>query len=745
MNKELDSIKIETNKLITNVIGNSSDINFTGRLKELEYLKKLFETNQYVYVYGESGSGKTSLAHEYIRNLRIITNNNNNNNQTIIRWIESSSLLNSFKCLAHELDINLSSQPKSEELFHKIKLKLNQFTKSNNLSLLFIIDNLVYNESDEFLNDFKYLINNFSLEIQFLITTKHINFLHHLNHSTNNVQFQLSLFDSNDCLEFVHKKLSKIHQFKLTNHDWIKFILLKDNKILPIYLVRLISRINQEIFWKTENIKEYLLEANNNNININLALIKEENPKAFEILAYLTYLNQDSISFNFLSNLFNDMSENDLSKYLEYLNYNSEIILNDDSTFSMNDDETRKIMSKQIDLNKIINTLDNLISYEKINEYKLDTRMNEYFNHSVKILSINDDENEYTMFNIKKIQLLDKIAKINEIILCKYNKALEYFEKSLNVCQKTLPENHLLTTLSLNNIGSIYYNKNEYDKALEYYSKSFNIYKSILPANSCEIAECFNNIGSIYYKKNDFTNALDYFEKSLAIFQISNDIKNELDASTCFKNIASIYYKLSEYEKSLDYYEKSLKIKKEHLPANHFSIGVNMNNIGSIYYNKNEYDKSLEYYEETLKIWNQILPANHPEIVQCFNNIGLVYFKKGNYDKALDNYFKCLAIEKENLSSNNENHGESIATYYDNIGLIFNYKGDLDKAIEYYENSLLIYKQILSDKDDLIVLTNKNIENLKETKRLSQINKIKNDSNNVKKKKSLFKCCLFRF
>ncbi len=94
----------------------------------------------------------------------------------------------------------------------------------------------------------------------------------------------MSLFDSNDCLEFVHKKLSKIHQFKLTNHDWIKFILLKDSKILPIYLNRLVSRINQEIFWKTENIKEYLLEANNNNININLALIKEENPKAFEIL-----------------------------------------------------------------------------------------------------------------------------------------------------------------------------------------------------------------------------------------------------------------------------------------------------------------------------------------------------------------------------------------------------------------------------------------------------------------------------
>ena len=213
MDKELDSIKIETNKLITNVIGNSSDINFTGRLKELDYLKKLFETNQYVYMYGESGSGKTSLAHEYIRNLRI---NNNNNNQIIIRWIKSCSLLNSFKCLADELDINLNDQPKSEELFHKIKLKLNQFTRSNNLNLLFIIDNLVYNESDEFLNDFKHLINNFSLEIQFLITTKHINFLQHLNHSTNNVQFQLSLFDSNDCIEFVHKKLSKIHQFKLT-------------------------------------------------------------------------------------------------------------------------------------------------------------------------------------------------------------------------------------------------------------------------------------------------------------------------------------------------------------------------------------------------------------------------------------------------------------------------------------------------------------------------------------------------
>ena len=43
--------------------------------------------------------------------------------------------------------------------------------------------------------------------------------------------------------------------------------------------------------------------------------------------------------------------------------------------------------------------------------------------------------------------------------------------------------------------GLVYFRKNEYDKALEYYSKSLAIWKDILGENHTDVATSYNNIG----------------------------------------------------------------------------------------------------------------------------------------------------------------------------------------------------------------------------------------------------------
>ena len=43
--------------------------------------------------------------------------------------------------------------------------------------------------------------------------------------------------------------------------------------------------------------------------------------------------------------------------------------------------------------------------------------------------------------------------------------------------------------------GSVYNSKNEYDKALEYYIKSLTIRKDILGENHTAVATSYNNIG----------------------------------------------------------------------------------------------------------------------------------------------------------------------------------------------------------------------------------------------------------
>jgi len=163
---------------------------FTGRENELKKIEELFLNNQYVYVIGRSGYGKTALAKEFASRIKDKKNH-------IIKWIKSENLIFSFKMIAEELEMGLDDKIKSEELIEKVKIKLNRFTKEKNLQLLIFIDNLIYDKKDEKLNDYRYLVNNFNSNIKFLITTKNRSILDELN-KHKSIKIELQTFNRED-------------------------------------------------------------------------------------------------------------------------------------------------------------------------------------------------------------------------------------------------------------------------------------------------------------------------------------------------------------------------------------------------------------------------------------------------------------------------------------------------------------------------------------------------------------------
>ena len=57
-----------------------------------------------------------------------------------------------------------------------------------------------------------------------------------------------------------------------------------------------------------------------------------------------------------------------------------------------------------------------------------------------------------------------------------YAKALEYYEKALDKCERLVPD-HPLTATFYNNIGLVYDEQGNYTKALEYYEKALDIFE----------------------------------------------------------------------------------------------------------------------------------------------------------------------------------------------------------------------------------------------------------------------------
>ena len=75
-----------------------------------------------------------------------------------------------------------------------------------------------------------------------------------------------------------------------------------------------------------------------------------------------------------------------------------------------------------------------------------------------------------------------------------YDRAIEYYERSLKITLATLGENHPSTAASYNNLGSTYDSKGEYDRAIEYYERSLKIKVATLGENHPSTIRSKNNI-----------------------------------------------------------------------------------------------------------------------------------------------------------------------------------------------------------------------------------------------------------
>jgi tetratricopeptide (TPR) repeat protein len=272
----------------------------------------------------------------------------------------------------------------------------------------------------------------------------------------------------------------------------------------------------------------------------------------------------------------------------------------------------------------------------------------------------------------------------------KNTEAITYYENSLEIFQKTLPENHPYLASSYNNIGLVYSNMGEYSKALSFHEKDLEISRKTLPENHPHLATSYNNIGLVYRDMGEYSKALSYLEKALEIYQKTLPANHPLLA-TSYNNIGGVYYNMDKYSKALSYYEKALEILQKTLPENHPNLASSYNNIGLVYKNMGKYSKALSYYEKDLEISRRTLPENHPDLATSYNHIGNVYKNMGDYSKALSYYEKALEIQQKALPKNHPD----LTTSYSDIGEVYYNMGEYSKALSYAERALDILQRSL--------------------------------------------------
>jgi tetratricopeptide (TPR) repeat protein len=271
-----------------------------------------------------------------------------------------------------------------------------------------------------------------------------------------------------------------------------------------------------------------------------------------------------------------------------------------------------------------------------------------------------------------------------------YKEAAAFYEQSLEIYRRILPEGDLSLSATYNNIAIVYNYMGEYSKALEFYEKSHKIYEKALPPNHPHLAISYGNIGLVYNDMGEYSKALEFYEKSHKIYEKALP-PNHPSLAISYGNIGRVYQDMGEYSKALEFYEKSHQIKEKALPPNHPSLATSYNNVGKVYRNMKEYSKALDYFQKCLGIRQKTLPTKHPNLAITYSNIGDVHRLMGDYEKALTFHQKALDIQ-ENVQCD----PLQCATTYVNLGETYREMKDYTVALTYYQKGMEIREEKLS-------------------------------------------------
>ena len=138
-------------------------------------------------------------------------------------------------------------------------------------------------------------------------------------------------------------------------------------------------------------------------------------------------------------------------------------------------------------------------------------------------------------------------------ISARWDKTLSVWEA---LAEETLPES--LEGTLYNDLGLVYQAKGEWDRAIEFYERSLAIKEKV--GDEHGMSTTLNNLGSVYQDKGEWDRAIEFYERSLAIVEKVGDV---VGVSITLFNIASIYEDSERYAEAVELLERVVAIDRQ--------------------------------------------------------------------------------------------------------------------------------------------------------------------------------------
>lgn len=267
--------------------------------------------------------------------------------------------------------------------------------------------------------------------------------------------------------------------------------------------------------------------------------------------------------------------------------------------------------------------------------------------------------------------------------------AQAHFEKAIDLLKEHDADNPLLAPKFE---GKIYYDagrnysyQSNHPKALHYFTLSEKIAKENNLDSLLTIS--LRQIGNVYFYLGEIAKSTEYYYKSL---EKARELEMPHAIASALNNIGGNLDEMERVEEAEEIYKRGLKIAQENnIPE---LVAIISNNIGVLASNNEEYDKAIDHYNIALSYAvknNDVLGK-----ATYYNNIANIHLTRGEYDRARDFIGRSIGFNqqignKEGLSANYMIYSK-LMTELDKYDSAWHYVQKLDTLAKEQPNPLII-------------------------------------------------------
>lgn len=196
-------------------------------------------------------------------------------------------------------------------------------------------------------------------------------------------------------------------------------------------------------------------------------------------------------------------------------------------------------------------------------------------------------------------------------------------------------------TASFGNLAVNYVELKEYDKAIEYFEKMIEIQEEY--GNKYHIAFAINGLATIYEILEDHTSALTYHKKALSLAEGFNEPRSIADILI---SLGVTYLRLNELELAESNIKRSLKIREE-IGDSRGIIRAN-NRLGDINIQNGKAKIAISFYKKSLSLAKDLESQN--EWSKIYEGLYLAYKANKQFNLALASFEKHKALSDSVLN-----------------------------------------------------------------------------------------------